>query len=419
MKVFKFGGASVRDAKAVQNVTTILRSYADDQLVIVVSAMGKTTNALEEIIQACWDKKAYQFDTKTQEIKDYHGTIITDLGLANDVELQQNITAVFDIMQHHFQAPAPDNYDFLYDQIVGLGEVISTYIVDTYLRNEGMDSQWLDARKLIRTDNRFRDADIDWKKTALLLKIATENPRNIYVIQGFIGHTPEFLTTTLGREGSDFTAAILAYCLDAEDVSIWKDVPGMLNADPKEFENTIKLDTISFNEALELAYYGASVIHAKTIKPLQNKGISLHVKSFNDPTLPGTVIQSSTTYDNLVPSFIMKQDQLLVSFKTRDFSFIVESHLGDIFQRLSKLGVKIHIMQNTALSFSIVIDSKRVNIQQILEEFSSEYEVRYNSGLQLLTIRHYTPEIIQELVGEKEILMQQYSRSTTRLILKP
>lgn len=419
MKVFKFGGASVRDAKAVQNVASILRLYANENLCVVISAMGKTTNALEEVIQACWDKVAYQFDTKTQEIKDYHNAIISDLGLSEDLELQQKIASVFEIMNHHFQTPAPDNYDFLYDQIVGLGEVISTLIVDAYLRKEGMDSQWLDARKLIRTDNRFRDAEIDWKKTELLLKIATEQSRSIYIIQGFIGHTPEMLTTTLGREGSDFTAAILAYCLDAEQVAIWKDVPGMLNADPKQFENTVKLDRISFNEALELAYYGASVIHPKTIKPLQNKGIDLHVKSFNDPSLAGTVIQSSMSNDALVPSYIMKDDQMLVSFKTRDFSFIIEAHLGDIFNRLSKLGVKISIMQNTALSFSIVVDSKRVSIQRILEEFGEEYEVRYNSGLELLTIRHYTDELIHSLVGQKEILMQQYSRSTARLILKP
>lgn len=419
MKVFKFGGASVRDAKAVQNVASILGLYADENLCVVISAMGKTTNALEEVIQACWDKKAYQFETKTQEIKDYHQQIIQDLGLADDHTLSQNISSVFQVMQHHFEAPAPDNFDFLYDQIVGLGEVLSTWIVDAYLRLIGMDSQWLDARQLIRTDNRFRDADIDWKKTELLLKIATEQHKSIYIIQGFIGHTPELLTTTLGREGSDFTAAIVAYCLDAEEVSIWKDVPGMLNADPKQFENTIKLDRISFNEALELAYYGASVIHPKTIKPLQNKGISLHVRSFNDPSLAGTEIQSLTTYDALIPSYIMKDDQMLVSFKTRDFSFIIESHLGDIFNRLSKLGVKIQIMQNTALSFSIVVDAKRVAIHHILEEFGQEYEVRYNTGLQLLTIRHYTDTLICSLVGEKEILMQQYSRSTARIILKP
>ncbi len=419
MKVFKFGGASVRDAKAVQNVASILSLYTNEQLFVVVSAMGKTTNALEEVIQACWDKNLVQFNQKKEEIQAYHNTIIDDLGLTEDLVLADKLKEVYQNIQNHFNSPTPGNYDFLYDQIVALGEVISTLIVAHYVKQQNGKTKWLDARQLIRTNNTYRDAEIDWIKTEELLQSSIQDQQSIYFIQGFIGHTPEGLTTTLGREGSDFTAAIVAYCINATEVAIWKDVPGMLNADPKQFTNTSKLNKISFNEALELAYYGASVIHPKTIKPLQNKGISLFVKSFNDPNAEGTEIQSLATFDHLVPSYIKKENQVLISFKTKDFSFIIESHLGDIFQRLSRLGVKIQIMQNTALSFSIVVDTTRVSIEQILEEFALDYEVRYNTGLQLLTIRHYTDQIIAELVGNKELLMQQYTRSTARLILKP
>ncbi len=419
MKVFKFGGASVRDAKAVRNVVYILDQYAQEQLIIVISAMGKTTNALEEIVTSCWEKDSALFKSKFEEIYNYHHSICEELEVLEMEPLQKAISSVFDTFNTYFEAETPDNYDFLYDQIVSLGEVLSTQIVAAYLQKEGRDAAWLDARKLIRTDNHYRDADVDWKKTEFLLSDAVKGKKRIYIIQGFIGHTPELMTTTLGREGSDFTAAIVAYCLNATDVSIWKDVPGMLNADPKQFDNTIKLDQISFNEALELAYYGASVIHPKTIKPLQNKGISLHVKSFNAPKETGTIIQSKTDFDTLIPSYIHKNDQTLISFTTRDFSFIIESHLSDIFQKLSHLGVKIQIMQNSALSFTAVIDSKKTNMETLLNTFSNTYKVKYNSDIQLLTIRHYNNEIIKELVGDKEILLQQFSRSTARLIIKP
>jgi aspartate kinase len=262
---------------------------------------------------------------------------------------------------------------------------------------------------------------VDWVKTEELIKsrfLPNFTDHDIQVTQGFIGHTPEGFTTTLGREGSDYTAGIFAYCADAESVTIWKDVPGMLNADPKWFDNTIKLESISFKEAIELSYYGASVIHPKTIKPLQNKGIPLYVKSFIDPKAKGTVIQASTAHDHLVPSFIFKMDQILFSFTTKDFSFIVEEHLSDIFNRLAKVNAKINLMQNSALNFSILLDRNKVNPQQIIDLFKDTYEVRYNEELELVTIRHYDAATLARVTEEKEILVEQKTRQTARLVIK-
>ncbi len=328
---------------------------------------------------------------------------------------------VFQTLESRYKEEIPDNYNYEYDQIVSLGEIISTLIVEAYITTSGFSSKWMDARRLIRTNNTFRDAEVDWKRTEELIRttvLPAFDQTDIIITQGFIGHTPELLTTTLGREGSDFTAGIFAYCLNAENVTIWKDVPGMLNADPKYFDNTVKLDKISFSEAIELSYYGASVIHPKTLKPLQNKNISLFVKSFVDPQAEGTEIQSSGEFDHLVPSFIFKVNQLLISFRTRDFSFIVESHLSDIFNRLAEIGAKINLMQNSALSFSILVDTEKVNIETILNTFQSDYEVRYNEGLELVTIRHYDQATIDRVTVEKDILLEQFSRQTARIVMK-
>jgi aspartate kinase len=421
MKVFKFGGASVKNAEAVKNVVNILKNYSNEQLVIVISAMGKTTNALELVVDALWTRNDAAFNAKIQELEAFHLAIMKDLFDSENHEVFTRVLAVFEQLRQRFEQSVPDNYNYEYDQVVSLGEVVSTIIVEAYLQEKGLSSQWMDARLLVRTSNKYRDADVDWKRTEELIQqrvLPVFKGENIVVTQGFIGHTPELMTTTLGREGSDFTAAIFAYCLNAKDVTIWKDVPGMLNADPKYFENTVKLDTISFHEAIELSYYGASVIHPKTIKPLQNKNIPLYVKSFINPLEKGTVIQSSTDFDHLVPSFIVKKEQLLISFRTKDFSFVVESHLSDIFNRLSELGVKINLMQNSALSFSIVIDEAKVAIEQLLNRFKDDYDVRYNTGLELVTIRQYDQETIQRVSGNKEMLLEQYDRQTARLVLK-
>lgn len=421
MKIFKFGGASVKDAESVQNVTEIIRLFEGAKLLVVVSAMGKTTNALEIVVDALCKRDKAVFDAKIDELKAFHFNIVNQLFHSEEHSIYGKLNAVFHELESRYRDEIPDNYNYEYDQIVSVGEVLSTIIVNAYINECGFSSQWMDARRLIRTNNTFRDAEVDWKRTEELVQtnvLPLFKPFDILITQGFIGHTAELLTTTLGREGSDFTAGIFAYCLNAESVTIWKDVSGMLNADPKYFDNTVKLDKISFREAIELSYYGASVIHPKTLKPLQNKNIPLFVKSFVNPQAEGSEIQSSTEFDHLIPSFIFKVNQILISFRTRDFSFIVESHLSDIFNRLSAIGAKINLMQNSALSFSILVDAEKVNIETILKTFQSDYEVRYNEGLELVTIRHYDQATIDRVTVDKEILLEQYARQTARIVMK-
>ncbi len=421
MKVFKFGGASVKDAQAVQNVADIVSLYKGEKLGIVISAMGKTTNALELIVDALCQRQKSTFDELIAERRQYHQNIMRELFDDPNHLVFNEIDAQFDALTKMYDARIPDNYDFEYDQIVSLGEVISTRIVNAYLNQRGISSGWVDARELIRTNNNYREGEVDWNKTEELFKqhfIPRFKDVDVQVTQGFIGHTSEGLTTTLGREGSDYTAGIMAYCCGAESVTIWKDVPGMLNADPKWFDNTIKLESISFREAIELSYYGASVIHPKTIKPLQNKNIPLYVKSFIDPKADGTTIQSSTTNDHTVPSFIFKMNQVLFSFTPKDFSFIVEKNLSDIFERLSRVNAKINLMQNTALKFSILLDEEKVNIDTIKSLFEDTYTVRFENGLELVTVRHYDQATLDRVTVEKEIILEQKTSETARLIVK-
>lgn len=421
MKVFKFGGASVKDASAVQNVAEIMGMFKGEKLGVVISAMGKTTNAMESIVKALWDRDESTFKSQVEERRAFHAEILKELFKDENASIFGEIKDEFDALQAKFEAPIPDNFNFEYDQIVPLGEVISTKIVAAYLESKGYSVGWADARTIIRTDNKYREAEVNWEDSesrfaeCFLPRFAETD---ILITQGFVGHTSEGFTTTLGREGSDFSAGILAYCCGAESVTIWKDVPGMLNADPKWFDNTIKLDRISFKEAIELAYYGASVIHPKTIKPLQNKGIPLFVKSFVEPTASGTIIQSSTSDDHLIPSFIFKMKQVLFSFTPKDFSFIVEKNLSDIFARLSTVNAKINIMQNSALKFSILLDEEKVNIPEILELFQDSYDVQFNEGLELVTIRHYDQATINRVTVDKEILLQQKTRETARLVVR-
>ena len=421
MKVFKFGGASVRDAESIQNVAKIVSLYKGEKLGIVISAMGKTTNAMEAIVDSLWNKNSVEFHRLIQERRTFHTSIMDALFQDSTNSIYQKIGGEFDALTDMFENRVPDNYDFEYDQIVSIGEGLSTQIVCAYLKQEGFLTHWSDARKLIRTTNRYREAEIDWEKTQSLFEadfISRFKDVDIQITQGFIGHTSEGYTTTLGREGSDFSAGVIAFCCDAQSVTIWKDVPGMLNADPKSFENTKKLDRISFREAIELSYYGASVIHPKTIKPLQNKGISLYVKSFVEPQAEGTIIQASTSSDHLIPSFIIKHDQILFSISPIDFSFLVEKNLSDIFDRLSKANAKINLMQNSALNFSILLDEQKVNTEEILSLFEDSYRVKFNEGLKLITIRHYDQKTIDMLTKDREVLLQQKTRETARFIVK-
>jgi aspartate kinase len=421
MKIFKFGGASVKDAAAVRNVAEIVSLYDGQKITIVVSAMGKTTNKLEEIVHALATKDRKIFMALVDDLLVFHETILGELFPERHYAVYAEMEAIFEALRLRFDQPFSDNYSFEYDQIVSIGEVLSSVILAAFLREKGFLAIWADARKLIRTDHLYQEGTVDWNKTASLIEehfLPLFSEVNIQVTQGFIGHTPEGFTTTLGREGSDYTAGIFAYCTNAESVTIWKDVPGMLNADPKYFENTIKLDQISFKEAIELSYYGASVIHPKTIKPLQNKDIPLYVKSFLDPTAPGTIIQKNSENDALIPSFIFKKDQVLFSFTTTNFSFIVEENLSDIFSRLAKINAKINLMQNSALDFSILIDRSKVDIHQVLELFKDTYSVKFNEGLTLITIRHYDQATIDRVTANKEIILEQKTRQTARIVVK-
>ena len=421
MKVFKFGGASVKDALAVKNVSRILSLYSGEKRTVIISAMGKTTNEMEKIVQALWDNNKHLFHQIVEERLQFHLSILNDLFTEKHFAIYTEVENIFENLRNKYNLPHSENFDFEYDQIVSLGEVLSTLIVNAFLQEEGHSVAWADCRKLIRTDNLYREGNVDWATTENLIKtkfIPVFKEVDIQITQGFIGHTSEGFTTTLGREGSDYTAGIFAYCCNAESVTIWKDVPGMLNADPKWFDNTVKLDRISFKEAIELSYYGASVIHPKTIQPLQNKGISLYVKSFLDPTAEGTIIQASTENDHLVPSFIFKLNQVLFSFTTKDFSFIEEEHLSDIFKRLALVNAKINLMQNSAVNFSILVDREKIDPLQIVEIFKDTYEVRYNEGLELVTIRHFDQETLHRVSEGKEILVTQKTRQTARLVLK-
>ena len=421
MKVFKFGGASVKDASAIRNVLKIMSLFPDEEILVVLSAIGKTTNKLEEIHQAYQSMDKLTFLKSIAELEKFHIDLLNELFNSNSNPIYNKIEVVFDHLKAKFNLPYSQNFSLEYDQIVSLGEVLSSYILSAYLSKNNFSAMWIDARELIQTDNNFQEANVDWKKTEIAIskKILPKIKENkLFITQGFIGATADGKSTTLGREGSDYSAAIFAYCCNAESVTIWKDVPGMLNADPKYFENTKKLDKISYKEALELSYYGASVIHPKTIKPLQNKGIPLYVKSFLEPLNEGTIIHANKENDKLIASFIVKYNQVLFSFTPNDFSFIVEENLSTLFKGLSACSAKINLMQNSALSFSILLDELKINKEKILEYFKKEYTIKYNEGLELITIRHYDEQIISKMTKGKVILVEQKTRETARFVVK-
>lgn len=417
MKVFKFGGASVKDADSVRNVAKVLSLYSDDKIAVVVSAMGKMTNALERLLHAYFYGTG-KIDEEFSNIKEYHMSITSALFTDKSSEIYTDLESIFALFRTRLSLPNSENYDYEYDQIVSIGEIISSKILSAYLNSAGIENRWIDARSIIRTDNTYRDARIDWDKTVELVNDSMEFHKNsIYITQGFIGSTAENITTTLGREGSDFSAAILAYSLEAEKVAIWKDVPGVLNADPKYFDDTIKLDQLSYHDAIELAYYGASVIHPKTIKPLQNKKIPLWVKSFLHPKEKGTIIQNDKV-ELQIASFIFKMDQVLITISARDFSFIAEHNLGDIFHELSRLRVRINVMQNTALSFSICVDWDERRIPELIKSLETDYMIKYNKGLELVTIRHYDQETINRVTVNKEVLLEEKTRNTVQMVMR-
>lgn len=420
MKVFKFGGASVKDAQSVRNVAEILRLYAGERLVVVVSAMGKTTNALEKVVKACRNTDG-SLEENIRQIRDFHIAIMDGLDIPLKHPVRDRIDNCFTEIEWTTEETTGKDYNWTYDQIVSVGELMSTLIVHAYLESAGITAEWLDARDFIRTDNTYREGRIDWTLTEQLTgkhireRLAVSP---IIITQGFIGSTSENFTTTLGREGSDYTAAILSYCLDAEEMVVWKDVPGVLSADPKFYDDAVKLEQISYLDAIELTYYGATVIHPKTIKPLENKRIPLRVCSFMAPKERGTVIGNFESTKPLVPCFIFKTGQILFSISAKDFSFIAEENLSRIFSVFARHNVKMNLMQNSAISFSVCTDNDEMKIPALTEELRKEFKVKYNEHLRLVTVRHYFPSTIEQLTKDREILLEQRSRQTAQLVLR-
>lgn len=420
MKVFKFGGASVKDAEAVKNVATILKRFPNQQIAVVVSAMGKTTNALEQLVDAYFYSKN-NAEEILNGIKKYHFDIIEILFPNKNHLIYNDINNTFVELDWAIEAEPTNNYNYEYDQIVGIGEIISTKIVSTYLNEMGVSNKWLDARDFIQTDNTYREGKVDWELTQELVSQQFNNLFNtkemIIVTQGFIGGTSENFITTLGREGSDYTAAIIAYTTNAESVTIWKDVPGVLNADPKWFNKTEKLKQISYQDAIELAYYGATVIHPKTIKPLQNKKIPLYVKSFLQPEEEGTVINEIQS-QLPIPCFIFKVNQVLISISPKDFSFIVEENFSEIFKLFAERNIKINMMQNSAISFSLCIDNDNQKLPELIQTLQKEYRVLYNENIELITVRYYNQATLERVTTDKKVLLEVKSRYTAQLVVK-
>ena len=417
----------MNSAEGVRNVASILKKYGQPGLVVVISAMGKTTNALEEVLKHFLAKDPVAMVDAYHKLKDFHSDILFELFPDRQHPVFNEVAGWFDrlrgyIRRKELNEAGPKDYDFEYDQVVSYGELISTCIVSHYLTQQGIPHQLLDARDLVKTDSAYRDARVDWEITVPAIKNAVENnamtvPEKIILTQGFIGSDPSGNTTTLGREGSDYTAAIFAFSLGSEEMTIWKDVPGVLNADPKWFEKPVRLESLSYLEAIELAYYGASVIHPKTIKPLENANITLYVKSFLHPEEPGTVIKSIKEWEIPCPVYIRKLNQVLISLSPRDFSFIMEENLGQIFSILARFHAKVNVMQNSAISFTICIDRNEQHLSELVEELSRNYAVRYNQKVELYTIRHYTPQSIKKISGDRHILMEQKTRNTVHLVV--
>ncbi len=414
MQIYKFGGASVKDAKSIKNLLRVLKDLDTDRAVLVISAMGKMTNAFEKIVDSFFYNKA-EVSYKIEETHTFHFNIL------NQLFTNKTNPVFFDIEQIYIQIVGflsntkTTNYNYVYDQVVSQAEIISTKIISTYLNDNHIKNTWIDAKKYIKTNSDYRQAKVDFTATEKKISKLT---KGFYITQGFIASDTKNNSTTLGREGSDYTAGIFAYCLDALKVTIFKDVPGILNADPKKFNSTILLEELSYKEAIEMAFYGASVIHPKTIQPLKNKNIPLYIKSFKNPDLKGSVIKNNTQIKPKTPCYIIKENQNLVSITTKDFSFINEKNLSEIFSLLYKHQLKVNLIQNTAISFTVCFDDLFQNLEAFLMDLKARYKGKYNSKVKLLTIRHFTPESILETENINKVLVKQTTRETVQFVVK-
>ena len=411
MKVFKFGGVSIQSSSAIRNVVDIIKKSKFTDLIIVVSAMGKTTNSLEEIVDQFFFNKRLSLE----KIKNYHLAIVDDLFEENH-SIYADLNALFLELEWLLNDKPIRSYDYYYDQIVSFGELFSSKIISEYLNFLKIKNNLIDARDIVRTDNSFRNARINWEVTKELILKKIDN-NSILITQGFIGCTSENFTTTLGREGSDFTAALIASVVKSKELVIWKDVPGILSSDPRFFKKSIKIDRLSYNEAIELAYYGAKVIHPKTIQPLKEKNIPLIVRSFKDISLKGTIVSSNSDISPLLPFYILKENQVLISISAQDLSFIIEDSLSHIFSLFSKYNVKVNLMQNSAVSFSVCVDDDKHKLTKLIEELKINYKVLFNYNLLLYTIRHYDQKSIDEIIKNNTLFLEQKSRNTIQLVV--
>jgi aspartate kinase len=415
MKVFKFGGASVSSAEAVRNSVNILQMFPGNK-VLVISAMGKTTNALETVARRYFSNDP-EVMIAFREVKKYHDKIVAELW--GETTILPEVEKLFDQIGSRLKSEPSLNFDYEYDQIVAYGELLSTQIISLYFNRIGLKNKWVDVRLCLKTDDQYREGNINWELSARLAKKQfVFDSVDLYITQGFIGGTSTNQTTTLGREGSDYTAAILANLLDAEEVSIWKNVPGILSADPDLFADTRKLDELSYREAIELAYSGAKVIHPKTIKPLQNKNIPLLVKSFINPDLPGTIIHAVEHPLELVPVVIVKTNMALITLSPNDFSFISIHTVSDVFRMFAEYRLKVALLQQSAVDLSLAFDEPEDGIEKLINELQQNFEVKYNTGLDLVTVRYYTPESVNQITTGRTIFIEQKSRRTARVLLK-
>ncbi|MFC6859990.1 aspartate kinase [Zunongwangia atlantica] len=415
MKVFKFGGASVKDAAGVKNVLKVLQKHQNPDKLIVISAMGKTTNALEVIIQKYLSEQSPE--PEIERLRLFHVEIMNGLFENKQAAVFEKINQFFTNLKNFLQHNKSKQYDFVYDQIIGFGELISTSIVSEYLSRNGIKNTWVDARDLIKTNSTYRDAKVDWETTQK--NIITEiKPKSISITQGFIASDANNFTTSLGREGSDYTAGIFAYCLNAESVTIWKDVPGVLNADPREFTETTLLNEISYEEAIELAFYGASVIHPKTLQPLQQKEIPLFVKSFFHPENEGTKVckGDGCAVVPQLPCFIVKKNQALISLSSLDFSFMVEENISEVFQLFHQYQMKVDLIQNSAISFSVCVDNKFNQLEKLIQHLKAKFRVEYQTGVSLYTIRHFNEAAITSVEKGKKVLLKQLTHNTVQMV---
>jgi aspartate kinase len=416
MQIFKFGGASVKDAQGVKNLAHVLKTVGYSNTLIVVSAMGKTTNAMETVISNYFEAK-HELQSSLQDVKKFHNNILLDLFENEQHSVFETVDQLFQNIVQFFDHNKSPNYNFVYDQVIGFGELISTTIISNYLNMIGVTNSWLDVRDLIKTDDYYRNAKINWTQTQTLISEQVD-AKKLNITQGFLGSDANNFTTTLGREGSDYTAAVFAYCLNANSVTIWKDVPGVLNADPRYFENAELLHQLSYTEAIELSYYGASVIHPKTLQPLQRKEIPLYVKSFLNPENSGTTVGKDLTLNPKVPCYILKQNQILISISSLDFSYIVEDNISHIFSLLHEYKMKVSMLQNSAISFSVCIENNYDNLERLLLHLKAKYKVSAHKAVKLYTIRHYNPQAINDLEAQKEILLKQITPEIVQIITK-